>query len=932
MYVKLPSEVFLSMTSAALAVLFTVVAAPATQVLTTEELDVHPRPDWSRPFVLLNGPWRFDFDPSDVGTKEEWQKKHTFSKTIQVPFPWQSELSGVHDVNYQGAAWYQREFEVPKGLTGRRVFLVFGAVDWLATVWLDGEKIAEHEGGYTPFEVDITDKVRAGRKAVVTVRAFDVTDAETPTGKQTGWYTPSGGIWQTVYVEFRGKSYLKKARITPDIDRNQATFDLDIHADEAGTYTVAIEAIEGARRHTTKQRVTCVKGANTASVVLPIADPALWSPESPTLYETRLSLGVGGRAIDTVQTYFGMRKVSRGVYGNSGHEYILLNNKPVYLRGALHQSFNPKGLYTHPDDAFIQNDYAKAKAFGFNFLRLHIKVEEPRALYWADRLGILLMCDMPNFEKLTPRSQKLWEETLRAAIERDFNHPSIFAWCDFNETWGIGGKDYTREAQEWVRQMYLLTKQLDPTRLAEDNSPCLYDHVVTDINSWHFYIGSFGKAAEHVAKVVESTFAGSPFNYVEGCKQDTAPLINSEYGGVGCNDGDRDISWVFLFLTNLLRKYDKICGYVYTELEDIEWEHNGIMNYDRSEKAFPYPGGITLADLQSPDFPVLDCPPYQCVETGARVSIPVQLSHWSERTGLKVRVFADGVTIDGIPWNTLIPEKTADVVDNPPFRTTPFGAFEFDAPDAAGLVNVVAEVLCEGERCGANYCVIEIRPGKKSKAPWTKPEEYGASFPVEKFYAYGFERPGPPPADKPGKIAGYGAGYIEYRLRLPMRLKADTVAGCRLVAEVGAKAEDERLDWPAKKTLKDYPQTDGKAWPTDVTVTVNGVVLDPVTIENDFGDALGVLSHVADREHGSRGEVLSLSVEGDALAALKTALNEDRVVTIRFEVKGDGQNVGGLSLYGKRMGQYPGDPALVFTLAPEVKKPKSLPKPLRAKK
>jgi beta-galactosidase/beta-glucuronidase len=202
-----------------------------------------------------------------------------------------------------------------------------------------------------------------------------------------------------------------------------------VDAAAAGDYTVVVQAVDGARRFEARQRLACVKGLNPVQVILPVENPSLWSPESPALYDTRIALERGKAVEDVVRTYFGMRKVSRGVYGDSGHEFVLLNNKPVYLRGALHQSFNPQGLYTAPDDAFLRNDYGQARKLGLNFIRIHIKVDEPRALYWADKLGVMLMCDMPNFAKKTPRARKLWEDTLRASVARDFNHPAIIAWC-----------------------------------------------------------------------------------------------------------------------------------------------------------------------------------------------------------------------------------------------------------------------------------------------------------------------------------------------------------------------------------------------------------------------------------------------------------------------------------------------------------------------
>jgi len=890
-------------------------AAVSSGELMSEDIDLPPRPDWSRPFVLLDGMWDFDFDPNNAGLQENWAETHTYSLQIRVPFPWQSELSGIQDVKYQGAAWYQREISIPASVKGRRIFLIFGAVDWQATVWIDGQQVAEHEGGYTPFEVELTDILKPGKPARLTVRAYDITDPETPTGKQTGWYTPSGGIWQSVYLEYRGKSYVRHAHITPDIDNDRVEFDCQLETPAAGTYNVAVHAVEGLHRFSAKQDVACRPGVNSIRIALPIKSPVLWSPDSPVLYDARIVLSRGDDVEDWVNTYFGMRKISRGVYSGSTQEYILLNNKPIFLRGALHQSFSPKGIYTHPDDAFIRNDYAKAKEFGLNFIRIHIKVDEPRALYWADRLGIMLMCDMPNFTKNTPRARALWEQTLRGAVDRDFNHPSIIAWCDFNETWGIGDGGYTPETQQWVQDMYLLTKQLDPARLAEDNSPCNYDHVQTDINSWHFYIDQYPQAAAHVAKVVQSTFPGSGFNFTGGRKQDTAPLINSEYGGVGAGSGDRDVSWVFLFLTNLLRKYDKICGYIYTELEDIEWEHNGFMNYDRSPKEFNYPAGITLADLQNDEFPILDCPPYQRVDAFADVSVPILVSHWSERTGLKLRVSAFGASANGTSWSAWFKPFERDI-DVKPFTVAPQGSFDVNMPGVTGLMIVLAEILQDGKRIAANYCVIDARG-----EAWFKPDEYAATFPVDAFSSFGFDPAPYEAAAKPGKVFGLKTGFIEYQIKLPMRLKPDKITACRLVAEVASKASTERLDWPARTNPLDYPQTDGKLWPSDITISLNGVPFHQVTVNNDYADALGVLSHVANFQHGSRGETLDVPITDKALDALNAALNGNRVVTLRFEVKPDAQHPGGLALYGADMGSNPCNPALVFSLAPGAKKP-----------
>jgi len=330
-----------------------------------------------------------------------------------------------------------------------------------------------------------------------------------------------------------------------------------------------------------------------------------------------------------VRTYFGMRKIDFELAKDSGVPTALrLNGVARYLRGALYQSYFPDGVYTASSVEVLKNDIVFAKKCGFNFLRVHIKIDDPLLLYWADKLGVLLMCDFPNFGEGgdTPLGRRRFETMMREAIDRDFNHPSIFAWCLFNETWGFGGQTSfvdklhepakgakatrTRRGQvkenppsdaqpmiapaKWVQQMWELAKKLDPTRLVEDMSVCHWEHLEyylhcdTDINSWHFYINDYGKAKAHIDKVVTSTFVGSSFNYVPGFMHKGQPLINSEYGGIGALDGDRDVSWSFKFLTNELRRHQQIAAYIYTELHDVEWEYNGFLNYDRTPKEFGY--------------------------------------------------------------------------------------------------------------------------------------------------------------------------------------------------------------------------------------------------------------------------------------------------------------------------------------------------------
>ncbi|MEZ4555335.1 MAG: glycoside hydrolase family 2 TIM barrel-domain containing protein [Caldilineaceae bacterium] len=411
----------------------------------------------------------------------------------------------------------------------------------------------------------------------------------------------------------------------------QAHVTLTLHVAAAGRYTVGVTAEDDAFAPVT-ETVELAAGVQDVALTLAVPSPRLWSPESPHLYHVRAALTpAAGGPSDEVATYFGMRTVSRAKWAGKEYEYILLNGEPVYLRGALDQAFHPETLHAYPSDDVIRGDIQLAKDLGLNMLRCHIKINDPRYYYWADKLGLLMMYDLPSPDLDTPAMRRMYEAALPRAMARDFNSPSIFAWVLFNETWGLTEHD-TAASHRWVQRMLHTARALDPTRLVEDNSPCHYNHVESDINSWHFYINDYRQVRRHIQSVVDQTFPGSAFNYVGGdFVQGDAPLMNSEYGGIAARDGDQDIAWCFKYQTNELRRHGKICGYVYTELDDIEWEHNGFVNYDRSAKEFGYDHfvpGMTVADLNGADFVGVDAPPCRTVAAGAQVDVPIFVSHW----------------------------------------------------------------------------------------------------------------------------------------------------------------------------------------------------------------------------------------------------------------------------------------------------------------
>ncbi|CAA9236857.1 MAG: GH2 [uncultured Chloroflexi bacterium] len=842
-----------------------------------------------------------------------------------------------------------------------RPVLCFGAVDWNAKVWVNGRFVGEHDGGYTPFEIDLSRLVRPGQTVTLTVRALDTSAADTPIGKQTDrWYTHSGGIWQTVWLEGRAAAHLTKIHVTPYLEEGRATFDLSIQAagaqsgqdGQSGTYRVRVESADGA--FPAVEETVSLSGTDTSELRLEVRvpDAHAWSPEDPHLYECSVSLvpAEGGSEADTVHTYFGLRSISTGRWDRKPYEYVLLNGEPIYLRGALDQAFHPDGIHTYPTDDAIRADVQAAKDLGLNYLRCHIKINEPRYYYWCDKLGVLMMYDFPSASIYTPKARANWELTFREAFERDYSHPSIFSWILFNETWGLE-EHQTPASWQWVRERYDECKRLDPHRLVEDNSACLYDHVVSDINTWHFYIAQYGRAKRHIERVVAQTYEGSPFNYVSGLhgagetaaayRQAAKPLLNSEYAALGARQGDKDISYSFKFLTSELRRHDKICGYLYTELTDVEWEHNGFLEYDRTDKEFGYEAfvpGMTVADLNGADFVGLDAPPCRTVAPGSTFSAPVFVSHWDRRPiqepVLRWRVTAidqmgEKLEVGSGEWPVTL--RRYSVVDA--------GVVEVTLPDAVCLATVAVELVDLGPSTGSgrtesagtvrarNYVNVDVRPlaeaqGTGSTLDVLEPEVvhtgrgYAVRFAPEEYTDSSW--PQPIIGRGHAKFGGPGAGWVEYTVPLPPEIsdRPERLTGLRMRFEAGARNARSRLGWPDYRYVlpTDYPQTEARKRPSDLAVSVNGVVVGRSRLADDPADARGVLSfHLQDDfEFGSYGYLTTLEADATTAASIVREA-KDGAVTVRFEV-GAGGARGGLNLYGKRMGSTPVTPTLFLDI------------------
>jgi hypothetical protein len=416
----------------------------------------------------------------------------------------------------------------------------------------------------------------------LTVRVYDPADLGLiPHGKQTSaprsswWdcsFTTTSGIWQTVWIEAQPMAYIVSAKITPDIDAHSARFDLEI-AGEAASLEIEVTAPNGEIfTH------NLLSDQEKFSTSLPIPTPILWDVRAPNLYQVTLKLRGTDGQIDTVYTYFGMRKIA--VNGNR----VLLNNRPLYLMSALDQGYWSDGLFAPPSDDAIRADVEYALRIGLNGLRKHIKIEDPRFAYWADKLGLLLWCDMPSPEFFHETAHLNLSDGLRGMIERDYNHPSIVVWTPYNESWGL---EFRSDAviREYLTALYHKVKSWDSTRLVVDNSG--WQHAKTDLADSHKYAYTAAEWETTLATLENAPDSlivlGHEF-YVEGARYSGEPLLMSEFGV-----GTEEVRGAFFKAqTNALRRHGNIVGYTYTELYDIEHELAGFARYDRTPKDFGY--------------------------------------------------------------------------------------------------------------------------------------------------------------------------------------------------------------------------------------------------------------------------------------------------------------------------------------------------------
>jgi len=689
--------------------------------------------------VSLNGRWEFVPDPKDAYLPDNLPA----TRPITVPGNWENQFPD--EAGKFGRAWYRRRFHAPAEWCDRAVFLHFGAVNYSCQVWINDALVGEHEGGYTPFYFRIDPHLRPGEENTLVVKVvhpayaipsfpdfsyreiaatlpdlfgFDL--GEIPMGKQN-WYETVSGIWQDVHLDIVFPAFFTRVLVSPDVDGRCARVRVGFHRPpgDGEELTLHYRVLDAAGKPVGERRdvalLDALAGNETPErplsapyVDVPVEALRLWDLDDPHMYQLAVTLARRGEEVDEAAVRFGMRKVE--VRDNR----ILLNERPIYIIGALDQDFYPETSYTPPSEEFLEDQVRKAKHMGLNMLRCHIKAPDPRYLDAADRHGILVWEELPNWLRLTEKAAARGRETLTRMIERDFNHPSVIIWTIINESWGVDlvNREFDRR---WLKQMYHYVKKTDPTRLVVDNSPCNMPqgrnfHLRTDIEDFHIYFAipdHYHKWADWVRDF--STHPSWTFSY-HGDAERTGqePLLVSEFGNWGLptlkdllSDYGEEPSWFktgsdetqphgvqrrftrfrldrifgsydqFAIATQWqqyfalkyqieeMRKYPSIVGYVITEFTDLHWEANGLLNIWRRPKVFYN----YLAQFQQQDVLFAAWTRLNFWE-GDMCTVDVHVSHFSTRelSGCTVEWNISDLGVSGVIADVAVPLADAGKV------------------------------------------------------------------------------------------------------------------------------------------------------------------------------------------------------------------------------------------------------------------------------
>ncbi|GAA3413356.1 glycoside hydrolase family 2 protein [Paenibacillus hodogayensis] len=566
----------------------------------------YPRPQFVRDnWVDLNGEWRFGFDDADAGEAAGWQRDFGGDTSIIVPFTYETKAGGIGEEAHRPIVWYNRQLDIPAEASGKRILLHFQAIDYMAKVWVNGEYVGRHQGGYTAFTFDITPYVTFGSSNELTVKVNDSKDATQPRGKQRWiddnfdcFYVQTTGIWQSVWLEYVEREYVDAVKITPDLDASTVRFDYQVKGDVLAGSKLRLETVISMKDRQVKQTSLAIDRpwlTLEVDLIHEMSGPwkrSHWGPGHPNLYDVEFILYRDDIEIDHVYSYFGMRKISI----EKGR--ILLNNVPIYQRLLLDQGYWTDSHLTPPSEEALIEDIDLVLKMGYNGVRKHMKIEDARFLYWCDVKGVLVWSEMAATFEFNDQAVQNFTTEWMEIVRQQVNHPSIITWVPFNESWGIQSIFKDRRQQKFTEAIYHLTKAFDPSRPVVTNDG--WEHTVSDILTLHDYSETKQQLLKHFADKDQFVNNDKSFNnfkyaFADGYSYKGQPIIISEFGGIAFKS---DKGWGYgeqvhseeAFLERFrgiheaIKATDYIVGYCYTQITDVQQEVNGLLTEERKPK------------------------------------------------------------------------------------------------------------------------------------------------------------------------------------------------------------------------------------------------------------------------------------------------------------------------------------------------------------
>lgn len=575
----------------------------------------HYKKDYPRPQLVrdtwenLNGTWDFAFDDNASGENEKWYETFPIQKKIEVPFTYETKASGIGEERPHEIVWYKKEIIVDDSvLSNKHLLLHFEGVDFFTKVWVNGQLVGSHKGGYSRFSFDIKDLVNVGANTIV-VCVQDTMDTQQPRGKQRWmnenfgcWYVQTTGIWKSVWMEYVGADHVKSLKITPHYTDSMVEIETDIET-KIGNCDLVLE-VEVTFGEKTIRTISHQISQKRANFTMDLSREDLfewgikpWTPTQPNLYDLKMVLYQGDLVCDEVYSYFGMREI------RIDKENILLNGSPIYQRLILDQGYWKDSHLTPPSEEALIEDINKIKALGYNGLRKHQKIEDERFLYWCDVKGMLVWSEMASTYHFSDIAVEEFTNEWMEIVKQNYSHPCIITWTPFNESWGVSQIKTKKRQQNFTESIYYLTKTLDPYRPVIVNDG--WEHTISDILTLHDYEEIGEVLLQRYQTEKDGILSGEVYHnnhkaaLADGYEYKGQPIIISEYGGIAFNNDDRgwgygnkvntkeDFINRFDDITTAIKKLPYVCGFCYTQVTDVQQEINGLMDIDRNFKVAP---------------------------------------------------------------------------------------------------------------------------------------------------------------------------------------------------------------------------------------------------------------------------------------------------------------------------------------------------------